>query len=203
MTNGRGDKTGTLDPRVRELLQRFNKAVGPLRAAYAVGGALAMHAHGVRRETTDVDAFIAEKDRARVLQALRGEGFSIATIAAPFHYAAYIPAHADLDYRVDVLFPAGEPEASGIQTAVDGRVEDIPVRVFTVEMLVLAKFYSDQVKDRLDIALMYFAGLFEPGTIRCLLSNWDCERVPEWDSLIEEVGRPRKSRPRPAGPLKK
>jgi hypothetical protein len=186
-----------LDPRVTELLEKLVASLEPLGVPYAVGGALAMHAHGLRRYTSDVDAFALAEDRPQVLRALRAAGLRITTLMEPFHYAATLPAHGDLEVRIDVLFPAGEPELSAIEHARPAQFGPVAVRVFPLELLVAAKFYSDRLKDEADIAGMLNAGLFDPDEVERFIASIDAEGAREFRALIARLAAPRPPRPRP------
>ena len=48
---------------VQQLLDLFLAAAATVGRPYAIGGALAMGAHGYRRHTDDVDAYVNYKDR--------------------------------------------------------------------------------------------------------------------------------------------
>lgn len=112
-----------------------------------------------------------------MLRALRKAGFTVDKVFGGVHDVAY------------------EPGAVENPVVVEKWGERIPA--FPVEVLVLAKFYSDQPLDRWDIAALYEHGSFEPETVRALLATTDPENVDAFDALMAEIRRPRGGRKRP------
>lgn len=187
-----------LDPRLAEIIAKFHAARRGLKnVPYAVGGALAMQAHGVRRYTSDLDVFIEEEHRFDLLRALRKQGFEIMPVFEPHHYVALLPQHADPSIRIDVLVPADDPEVSAIHMAQVQPLGDELTPVFSPEMLVLAKFYSDQPGARDDIARMLNAGIVDRDEAVRLLSLMDEQDARDLASLFRELAAPkRRARPR-------
>ena len=105
-----------LDPRTQSLLELVAETIDTLGVDYAVGGAVAMAAYGYRRNTSDVNLFAHEDDQPRILRALRAGGATeIEEVFRPFHYVARNPEHDNPEIRIDVLFPASDPELSAIE----------------------------------------------------------------------------------------
>ncbi len=190
-------KSHQVTPNVARLIAAMAEALEPLKVPYAVGGAVAMSAHGVRRHTDDVDVFALDEDRPKVLRALRAAGLRIVEVMSPFHYAAYLPDVDDPEVRIDVLFPAGEPELSAVEYPARAEIGGVEFNVFALELLVATKFYSDRVKDELDIARMYESGVFEPATVRALIASFDPDGAKEFDALMKRLAQPRTKRARP------
>lgn len=186
-----------MDRRVKQLFEIFVGTVEPLQIDYAIGGAIAMHAHGHTRETTDVDAFLLDEDRNTILRAIRSEKLKVSTVMEPFHYVAYLPEHNDLDYRIDLLFPAAEPELSAIEFPDRVSIEGLTANVFPIDLLVMSKFYSDRTKDELDIVMLYDRGLFDPNSVMRIIESIDSEGAKDFAKLIEKIKKPRLARPRP------
>lgn len=151
----------------RKLL-RLLKLVAGAPGDWAIGGGLAMHAAGIVRETTDVDMFVMDRSRAKVLGYFRGLGLEVEPVADPYHYIAHRRADP-LAYRVDVMFPEGDPELAAIERPDRVVLAGVDALFFKPEMLALVKFYSDRPKDLLDIGMLLDAGLFEPETPAALL----------------------------------
>jgi hypothetical protein len=189
-----------VDDMLRRVVAAFEAA--PLR--YSVGGAIAMQAHGLRRYTADVDAFVLEADALRALRVLREAGFTVTPVFAPHHYVATIPEYAaqDPDLRVDVLVPADEPELSAIEYPVRGRLAELDLNVFQLELLVVAKFYAGRPKDHLDFVLMLERGLFDPAKVRAILASYDPEGAASFDELIARLTAPHRPPPRPNGRMR-
>ncbi len=185
------------DPRAIALLSRLLDLVKAHGIPCAIGGGLAVNLHGVERHTHDVDAFFREEDRQAVLRALRKAGFTVDRVFGGIHNVAYEPGAPDLRVRIDVLFPAGDPERSAVENpqVIEKWGQRIPA--FPVEALVLAKFYADQPLDRWDIAALYEHGAFEPETVRARLAATDPDNVPAFDALMAEIRTPRPGRRRP------
>lgn len=185
------------DPRALSLLKRLLETLRAIDVPVAIGGGLAVNLHGVERHTDDVDAFLRSEDRLAVVRALRQAGFTVDKVFGSFHYVAYEPGAPDLRVRIDLMFPAGDPELAAVEHPVVLEKWGEVIPAFPVELLVLAKFYSDQPLDRWDIAALFENGSFEPGTVRALLATLDAENVPDFDALMAEIRRPRQGRKRP------
>jgi hypothetical protein len=151
------------DPRVRDLLETFLRAAQETGRPYAIGGALAMAAHGYARQTNDVDAFLADGDIAAWSRALRAEGLRVEPVVGGIHYVASSPEHGDV--RIDLLVPADDPEWSAVQAPETGDIAGVRAEVFPVSLLVAAKFQSTREEDHADVKAMYERGLFDPRAV--------------------------------------
>lgn len=184
-----------------KLMERFLSVVTGNEFTYAVGGGVAVNAYGYRRETSDIDAFFLDEDRIRVLQAFRRAKLNVRPIMEPFHYAAFLPEGRSVDERIDLLFPADDPDVSAIEMATPGVYEgadaSFGLQLFTAEWLVLAKFYSDRMEDRVDILKLYRLGAFDVSEARRLLSLMDPDAVPDFNALILAMEAKSTRRPRP------
>lgn len=190
-----------IDPRTEELLEIVRTRVDPEQVDYALGGALAMAAHGYARHTSDVDLFIAEKDRHKIFRLLRDAGLEISAVMSPFHYIAVLPEHGDLDVRIDLLFPATEPELSAIDLPDRKSItqDTSPLNIFPVDLLAIAKFYSDRDEDEADLRAMYNRGIFDTQVVSDMIRREiDEDDADDWDRLIERFGRRRPSRKKPS-----
>ena len=129
----------------------------------AVGGGLAVNAHGFRRETDDVDAFFHYADQHKVLRALNklAPGFVIEEID-PSQWMA-VPPGAEANERIDLLFTSGDPEESAIEMSERKSYHGIEAPMFPVDLLVTSKFLSDrnEIKDVLDIYTLHQRGAFD------------------------------------------
>lgn len=188
----------TLGPTVQKLLDIIASSIDRVEGLdYAIGDAIAMGAHGYRRHTSDVDLFAAEADRNRVLRTLREAGLEVAAVVGPSHYMAYDPDDNDVEARIDVMFPAGDPELSAVELPTRKNVYGHPLNIFPVSVLVLSKFYSDRQKDEMDIAEMYNAGVFDPDEVRRVLAGYDPARLGQYGEMLESFRRkPRRTRPK-------
>lgn len=192
------------DPTTKELLERVVTAMQVAGVEYAIGGAMAMAAHGYSRSTKDVDLFVEEKDRLATLRTLRQAGLVVAPIFDPHHYVAHVPGTEDFERRIDVLVPAGEPELSAIEWSDVATVEGISdVHVFPVALLVMAKSYSDRAKDEQDIAAMLDRGLFDPEGVATIIETVDPPHAKRFRAMIRKLTAPRPKRKRPTKRLPK
>ena len=186
-----------MDARVVDLLRRATESLDTLNVPYGIGGAFAMRAHGYSRETTDVTVFALDESRGPIIRALRGHGLTVAPVLQPFHYVAYDPAYGDPEIRIDVLFPAGEPELSGVEYAERKMIEGVNTQVFPVNLLVASKFYSDRDEDHHDIGAMLHRGIFDPSEVERLIASIDAEGAADFHTEIAAALRPRPARKRP------
>jgi len=180
------------DPRLRELLVAFLKVAKKVRKSYAIGGALAMSAHGYVRQTSDLDAFLLDEDRLDWLRALRKAGLTIDSVFRGIHYIAFFPKHADPRIRIDLLFPATEPELSAVEFPVSAKIAGFNAEVFPLELLVVAKFLSDRPEDQRDFDVMFNLGIFEPTAARRIIKSIEPKKVvATFDQRIKDLSRPR------------
>lgn len=154
---------------VQQLLDLFLAAAATIGRPYAIGGALAMGAHGYRRHTDDVDAYVNYKDRGEWVRALRARGLTVTPLFAGVHYAAFLPEHGDPEVRIDLLVPAEDPDLSAIEVPDSATIADRPVEVWPVDLLVVAKFRSTRPEDRADVGKMFERGLFNPKSVRTIM----------------------------------
>lgn len=159
-----------------------------------------MAAHGAVRYTQDVNVFALDEDRRLVLSTLRLHGLRVVPVMEPFHYAAYLPDEPDPEVRIDVLFPAGEPELSAVEYPDRAEMDGYEFNVFSCELLVATKFFSDRDKDESDIRTMLMSGLFEPQTVSALIRSFDPIGAKQFDALIKRLRQPRKQLARRSAP---
>ncbi len=142
---------------------------------YAIGGAFAMAAHGYTRQTEDIDVFMLQKDRNKVLNSLRKRGVKFWEIADPCHYAI-VPDGRNIARRIDLLFTSDDIEVDAVTFPQMLDVHDDTVNVFPLELLVAAKADSDREKDHDDVKRMYGLGMFEPDEIVKLLRGYGAKK---------------------------
>ena len=186
-----------MDPRVLDLLRRAAAALEPLGLPYSIGGAIAMHAHGYARYTSDIDVFALDEHRTQILRAFRTHGLTVEPVFSPHHYIAYLPEQGELRVRVDISFPAAEPELSAIEFPVRAQVMGTDINVFPLSLLVAAKFYSDRPEDHHDLAALLNRGLFDPDEVVRMIASIDPEGAADFVAEIAELRRPRPPRKRP------
>jgi len=187
---------------VVELLEVLERSLTPLQIPYAIGGGVALNAHGYRRHTDDVDVFIREEDRALVLRALRVAGLVTATVMSPFMYMAKFPDETDPEIRIDVMVPAGDPEISAIEMAVRTELPEMgsEIPLFDPEWLALSKFYSNLPEHRRDLQKMWELGLFDVREARRRLGLMDPDSAPDFDAELRSFERKDSGRNRPKRP---
>jgi len=191
------------DPRVNDLLAVERDVIDPLGVDYAIGGALAMAAHGYARFTEDVDVFITEEGRHKVLQALRAAGYEVGEAMRPFHYFMMLPEHGgDPDVRIDLMFHAGEPDLSAAEFPMRLPIVKGGDKLNVVEpnLLAMMKFMSDREDDEYDLKQLYTRGIFDPDAVREMVASIDSEDgedTARWDALLVKFRerRARGSRP--------
>lgn len=191
-----------MDPKLEELVNTVFTTIEPLGVPYAIGGALAMSAHGYRRYTSDVDLFIHDEARGKVLRAFRQAGLQVSEIG-PGHFIALNPQHRDFDIRIDILIPADEPGLSAVEyperrALVPGGA---PINVMSGSLLAMMKFYSDRQKDLDDLRAMARHGIFDPSHVRALVATIDPEGLAEWDTIANTFRDTRQGPARPKGRL--
>jgi hypothetical protein len=171
---------------VKELLEKFLRAAKEVDRPYAIGGALAMAAYGYTRQTSDVDAFLAEGDISAWARALRAQGLRVDRVVSGIHYVATVPDHP-ADVRIDLLLPSDDPEWSAVQAPQTANIGGVRAEVFPVALLVAAKFQSDREQDRADVAAMHEHGLFDPRQVLKVLRAMNDDELA--DEFRERYGR--------------
>jgi len=174
-----------INPHVRELLQAFLRMANEVKRPYAIGGALALAAHGYVRETHDVDAFVRPSDRLLWLRAAHKQGLTVDRVYGGLHYIAFFVKHGDPRERIDILVPYDEPARTAVRSAkVKTITGSVKARVFTLELLVIEKFLSDRPEDHRDVDAIFDRGYFEPETITILLRTIDPSAVKRWQQYV-------------------
>jgi hypothetical protein len=180
------------DIRLKELLVAFLKAAKRTGKPYAIGGSLAMSAHGYTRNTTDIDAFLLEADRLDWIRALRAQGLTIDSIFRGHHYIAFYPHHGDPRIRIDLLFPAGEPELSAVEYPDTSKIGAFTVAVFPLDLLVVAKFLSDVPEHQRDFDTMFNLGLVDPQRVKRILTSIEpASIVRVFNKRVTQLSRPK------------
>jgi hypothetical protein len=138
------DDPGQLRTRpVRRRLLQLVAAVEKVSARYALCGAIAMGAHGVRRFTEDINVFVDRRDIERVLAALRRSFRELGR-----EPAEGVPAQVRLRSRrargpqhvdIDLLVPVDAIEDWALRNAVTADAFGREVRLISTEALVLLK----------------------------------------------------------------
>jgi hypothetical protein len=190
-------KTLVLDPRVEELLRIVQRRIGQLNVDYAVGGAIAMAMQGYARHTSDVDVFVLREDCPQVLAALRDGGLEVATLYEDAHYVATLPKHGDVDIRIDVLVPPGEPDLSAVEYPREMRTDTGVLPIVQANLLAAQKFYANRDKDESDLRAMYRRGVINAKAVGELIHSFDPEGSVEWAALIRRFDEPRVPRKLP------
>ena len=190
-----------MDPRTAELLRLVAAALEP-QGLYAIGGAFALRAAGYARYTADIDVFALEEHRGGTLRALRQVGLIVEPVFAPHHYVAHLEHHwappdGDTQIRIDVLFPAAEPELSAIEFPERVKMAGVSVNVFPVTLLVATKFYSNRPEDHHDIAALFNRGLFDPDAVQRSIESIDPQGAVDFAAEMETLKHPKPTRPRP------
>jgi len=165
----------------------------------AIGGGIAVNAHGYRRDTADVDAFFHYPDQRKVLRQINeqlGEDFVLEELD-PSHWIV-AAVGAPPDERIDLLFAIGDPEESAIEMATPKKYRGIAAPVFPVDMLVISKFLAerDDAKDSLDIYELHRKGAFEISSVSKRLRQMgfdeDAQRFPEFMAYLQGLSAKKK-----------
>ena len=127
---------GTRDFYIRTLAM-LNEAGVP----YLVGGAYALgRLAEIERHTKDMDIFVRERDRDRILRSLEAAGYRTEVTFPHWLAKAWI-----VERFVDVIYRSGngvaEVDDAWFENAIDAEVFDIPVRLCPPEEIIWSKGY--------------------------------------------------------------
>ena len=173
------------------MLRAFLEAAGKVKKPYAIGGALAMAAAGYVRQTSDVDAFVLDRDRHAWIRALREAGLDVEPVFMGHHYVAWHPDNPRV--RVDLLVPAEQLQVDVVKRPEVASVGGIQFRAFGPATMAAVKFLaSEDVPGYLgDFHAMMERGLFDPQLVRQLVARVEPGELPRYD---REVSRRRRTR---------
>lgn len=172
--------------------QSFEAAAIP----YAIGGALAMGAHGYPRGTLDVDVnvFVEIDGLPQVLGALRDLGAELddnTSIAAARRDGMFVCRVEGL--RVDVFVPSIPFSWEACDTRVRLGAGQEALWFLAPEALAVFKLLFFRGKDRVDLErfVAVTAGRLDTAYVRrwiCGMMGEDDERVQLWDDLTRRFG---------------
>lgn len=151
------------------LLAAIAPALSAERVRWALGGGVAMGAHGLPRVTRDVDVFIDDDDR-HALRLLREAGAAVGAVSASF-FLVYPQRARSHEESLDVVFVRHEPLRSALGRA-QPLVLDMSARrqvtlpVLTALDLCVSKLASHGALDAQDAAALHDAGLVEVAAVR-------------------------------------
>lgn len=174
---------------VKHMLKDLQPVLKACGKKCAIGGAVALAVHGVARHTLDLDVFAAEEIRPKLLRAVHDLGYSIDPVYEPFHYIGKPPWRTSSDeVRVDLLFPADEPEFSGIVSAQMMQLyEGISARVFNPVILTLTRVYSTNPKHLADLAMMLARGVLPIDDVRDVLGLYDPDGLRTFEKKLRQI----------------
>lgn len=136
-----------LTPALEVALKQCTAVLRRLDTEWAIGGAVAMAAHGYTRATRDVDLFVGDDAREELLEALRERSAPVLEVNEPYHYAL-LANPDDAEERVDLLFPSDQPEVGAIWRPVDAVIAGEKMPVMRCEHLVASKLLTEPASER-------------------------------------------------------
>lgn len=152
------------------LLDVTERVLMRIDADWAVGGALAMAAHGYTRETHDIDVFIAPEQRDQVLTGLEKQRISVVTLAEDYHYILQ-PKQAGPEERVDLLFPYSEPDVSALAVPDYGDINGKRRPVWPLSLIVVQKLMGEREKDAHDLVALKARGMIDAPEVHKILEH--------------------------------
>lgn len=194
-----------LDARVVALLKVATNILKKLKVKYAVVGGIAVVVHGIHRSTSDVDVFVLNKDRARILAAFRKEGLTVDQIATD-HYGAWPARCTDPRIRVDIMFPAVAIEQFAAKHAKNTTAWKQDFNVVSPILLAAIKFLTGETKHLQDVRQMLQGGVVTSQALYRCLENEDPKaatrfvkwlNTPESGAKLNPAWSPAKKRKKP------
>lgn len=158
--------SGAALPALLELAPELDRR----RVPWALAGAVALEAHGVPRETRDVDIYVDDRHRSAI-NVFRDAGLGIAHFSD--EVAAAYPQSGGENDRIDVIFPRIEPAASvlgrALQRALRRTLRGVSVPVLPPLALATIKLMSARAKEHADALRLIDAGLTSRRALRAEL----------------------------------
>jgi hypothetical protein len=136
------------------------------RVPWAIGGAVALEAYGVPRETHDVDIFVDDAHR-EVLGVLKGAGLALAHFQDEL--VAAFPRGGGGGDRIDVIFPGSEPARSALHEPERRYLRGVDVPVLPAVALAAMKLMSARPKEHADALRLFDAGIASRKAVRSVL----------------------------------
>lgn len=136
------------------------------RVPWALGGAVALEALGLPRETTDVDIYVDDAHRPS-LRLFRDAGMALAHFSDEV-VAAYPVAGGEND-RIDIIFPSAEPARSALRHPERRSLQGLSVPVLPAVSLAALKLMARRPKEHADALRLLDAGLASRLEVRALL----------------------------------
>ena len=138
-----------LDHATRQFYVQTLTVLNESRMPYLVGGAYAMGTlAGIERHTKDIDIFVREGDRDRILRVLEAAGYRTEVTFPHWLAKAWIA-----ERFVDVIYSSGNGAApvddEWFEHAIDAELLGIPVRLCPPEEIIWSKSYV-QERERFD-----------------------------------------------------
>jgi len=137
-------------------LARVCSRLNTVRARYVLVGARAMQLWGTSRATQDIDILIEPtiENAERVLEALSGTGFGLATEYLPEEIAARTVTIIGDSPRVDILTRAWNLHwRDAAPRATTFEIEGVPIPTASIEDLIASK-RTDRLQDAADIEVL-------------------------------------------------
>lgn len=163
--------------RLARIVALCARELDALGADWAIGGAVAMAAHGYVRATQDVDLFIGDDARDDLLTALKAHRLPMVPAMEPFHYAI-VPDRRHPDARVDLLFPALGIESLALMAARRERIGRHSWPMWPIAHIIAQKLTTDPridpargIKDGHDLQSLRDHGLIDPRQVGELLDD--------------------------------
>jgi hypothetical protein len=187
----------TLD--AAEAATRIARALEAGGVSYAIGGAVALGAHGVPRGTLDVDVnvFVTDEELPRVVAILRSIGIEVtedAAIARAQRDGMFVGDWGGM--RIDVFTPSIPFSLEAEKTRVRVEAPDGGSEWFlSAEALAIFKLLFARPKDYVDLERLI--AVQGPQLDHAYVRRWiaemmgeDDERTRRWDELVKELAGP-------------
>lgn len=175
------------DKRLLHILEVSAKELDRRDAEWAVGGAVAMAAHGYKRDTEDIDIFAGDDVREDLFAHLKEKRIDVDEIVPEIHYTA-IPDPSRPEVRVDFLFPSAEPDVSAIMNPARARLGRHEMPVWPMHLIVASKLLSTRDKDAFDLGELRNRGLVDADAVVRVLQEM---REREAITRLRELMKPR------------
>ncbi len=160
-----------------ELLTRQAVEFGRIGLPFAIGGGVALAAHGIQRTTADLDLVVPGERAEDAIEILRQQGFAL--MRRSLGFSNHVRTRSAGGDRIDLLYVRAETRDEIFERAIRVSIEDVQVLVVHPDHLVAMKLFatsqnpSRAALDLEDVRLLLAAGKVDRSVVAGYLERYN------------------------------